>query len=100
MTARASNPSRAATRDRTPLAERGPQQRFLHAAMTELQLGRAAFAERFGMTKRALDNWLMPLGSTEYRDMPQMAWRYVSEVLAWHRQGAAAPASRRALTTP
>ncbi|WP_432263033.1 transcriptional regulator [Cupriavidus sp. TMH.W2] len=74
-------------RTRTPVAQRGPQQQFLHEAMTELQLGRVAFAERFGMTKRALDNWLMPSGSTGYRDMPQLAWRYVGEVLAWHRQG-------------
>lgn len=69
-----------------------PQQQFLREAMRELQLGRGAFAARFGATKRALDNWLLPATSNQYRDMPAMARQYIGEVLAWHRAGLVLPA--------
>ena len=72
-------------------AER-PQQQFLREAMAELQLGRTAFAARFGACKRALDNWLLPSTSNQYRDMPGMARQYIGEVLTWHRAGIVLPA--------
>lgn len=62
------------------------QQEFLRDAMTMLGLTREQFAERIGAKKRALDNWLLPSDSQEYRAMPDMAWKFVSEILEHHKQ--------------
>jgi len=51
-----------------------------------LGLTREQFAERIGAKKRALDNWLLPSDSQEYRAMPDMAWKFVSEILEHHKQ--------------
>ncbi|WP_454727859.1 MULTISPECIES: transcriptional regulator [Cupriavidus] len=61
-----------------------PQQDFLRAAMATLAMDRLTFAQRFGVTKRALDNWLLPDGSKQGRPMPGMAWKYIGEVLTRH----------------
>jgi aspartate carbamoyltransferase catalytic subunit len=42
---------------------------------------REAFAERIGSRKRALDAWLLPDDSSEYRAMPEVVRRFVSEIL-------------------
>ena len=57
------------------------QQRFLRQAMRALQLTRDEFAKRFGLTRRALDTWLLPLASSEFRSIPETARRYITEVL-------------------
>ena len=50
-------------------------------AMSELGMTREQFAERVGAKKRAPDNWLLSPDSSEYRSMPDMAWRFVREIL-------------------
>jgi aspartate carbamoyltransferase catalytic subunit len=57
------------------------QQEFLRHAMSELGTTREQFAERIGAKKRALDNWLLSPHSSEYRSMPDMAWKFVREIL-------------------
>lgn len=50
--------------------------------MRRLNMTREAFAERIGSRKRALDSWLLPDESAEYRAMPEVARRFVSEILS------------------
>ncbi len=58
------------------------QQAFLRDAMRRLNLTREAFAERIGSRKRALDAWLLPDESAEFRAMPEVVRRFVAEILA------------------
>jgi len=57
------------------------QQVLLRDAMRRLNMTREAFAERIGSRKRALDAWLLPDESAEYRAMPKVARRFVVEIL-------------------
>ena len=57
------------------------QQDFLRDAMRRLNLTRDAFAERLGVRRRTLDTWLLPEASGEARAMPDMAQKFVSEIL-------------------
>ncbi|WP_338926741.1 transcriptional regulator [Mycetohabitans endofungorum] len=57
------------------------QQEFLRHAMSELGMTREQFAERIGTKKRTLDNWLLSPDSNEYRSMPNMAWKFMREIL-------------------
>lgn len=68
----------------------GPQtqQEFLRHAISELGMTRAQFAQRIGTKKRTLDNWLLSTDSHEYRSMPEMAWKFVGEILKRQREGA------------
>jgi aspartate carbamoyltransferase catalytic subunit len=50
--------------------------------MRRLRMTRDAFSERIGMGRRALDTWLLPDDSPEMRAMPEIARRYISEILA------------------
>lgn len=58
------------------------QQAFLRDAMRRLNLTREAFAERIGSRKRALDAWLLPDESAEFRAMPEVVRRFVAEILS------------------
>ena len=58
-----------------------PQQAFLRDAMRRLNLTRDAFAERIGSRRRALDGWLLPDESGEFRAMPEVVRRFVLEIL-------------------
>lgn len=42
---------------------------------------RDEFASRFGITRRALDTWLLPPASSEFRPIAETARRYIAEVL-------------------
>ena len=64
-----------------------PQQSFLRDAMRRLNLTREAFAQRIGVSRRALDTWLLPEGSQESRGMPEIVQRFVSEILASPQSG-------------
>jgi aspartate carbamoyltransferase catalytic subunit len=64
------------------------QQVLLRDAMRRLAMTRDAFADRIGTRRRALDSWLLPDESNEFRAMPEVARRFVLEILA----NAAAPA--------
>lgn len=68
-----------------------PQQTFLRDAMRRLNMTRDAFAGRIGVTRRALDTWLLPEESQESRTMPEIVERFVQEIMA--RQSGADAAS-------
>lgn len=69
-----------------------PQQVFLRDAMRILNLTRESLSQRIGCTKRALDTWLLPEESGEFRAMPEMARRFISEILAASGTGGSAGA--------
>src|SRR3954469_18897455 len=58
------------------------QQVLLRDAMRRLDMTRDAFADRIGSRRRALDTWLLPDESKEFRAMPEVARRFVQEILA------------------
>src|SRR5476651_2295677 len=58
------------------------QQVLLRDAMRRLAMTRDAFADRIGSRRRALDSWLLPDESNEFRAMPEVARRFVLEILA------------------
>jgi aspartate carbamoyltransferase catalytic subunit len=58
------------------------QQVLLRDAMRRLDMTRDAFADRIGSRRRALDSWLLPDDSNEFRSMPEVARRFVQEILA------------------
>ena len=49
-----------------------PQQAFLRDAMRRLNMTREAFANRIGVSRRALDTWLLPDDSQESRGLPEI----------------------------
>jgi aspartate carbamoyltransferase catalytic subunit len=59
-----------------------PQQVLLRDAMRRLDMTRDVFADRIGSRRRALDSWLLPEDSKEFRAMPEVARRFVLEILA------------------
>ena len=58
-----------------------PQQAFLRDAMRRMNMTRDAFANRIGVSRRALDTWLLPEDSQESRSMPEIVGRFVSEIV-------------------
>jgi len=62
------------------------QQEFLREAMTNLNMTRDQFAERIGTTRRRIDNWLLPSDSKGYREMDEMAWKFIREILQHKRK--------------
>ncbi|RKP51952.1 aspartate carbamoyltransferase [Pararobbsia silviterrae] len=58
-----------------------PQQVFLRDAMRRLNMTRDAFSSRIGVSRRALDTWLLPEDSQECRAMPEIVERFVTEIL-------------------
>jgi aspartate carbamoyltransferase catalytic subunit len=59
-----------------------PQQAFLRDAMRRMNMTRDTFASRIGVSRRALDTWLLPDDSQESRAMPEIVERFVSELLS------------------
>lgn len=57
------------------------QQVFLRDAMRRLNFTREAFSQRLGVSRRALDSWLLPDDSAEMRKMPDIAQRFVLEIM-------------------
>lgn len=64
-----------------------PQQSFLRDAMRRLNLTRETFALRIGVSRRAIDTWLLPDDSQESRTMPEIVQRFVSEILTSQKSG-------------
>lgn len=60
------------------------QQDYLRQAMSQLSMTRNQFSERIGASRRSLDTWLLPSESKEYRSMPEMAWKFIREILENH----------------
>lgn len=71
-----------------------PQQVLLRDAMRRLDMTRDAFADRIGSRRRALDTWLLPDESGEYRAMPEVVRRFVQEILS-HRAARAPESTQR-----
>jgi len=62
------------------------QQEFLRSAMAELGgLTREAFSKRLGCAQRTLDKWLLPNESGDHRQMDEVIWNLVREILAHER---------------
>ncbi|MGZ0002651.1 transcriptional regulator [Burkholderia gladioli] len=59
------------------------QQEFLREAMQSLGLTRAAFAARISVPEKTLNKWLAPVDTGDYRNMPDVVWAYVREILVW-----------------
>lgn len=59
------------------------QQEFLREAMQSLGLTRAAFAARISVPEKTLNKWLAPGDTGDYRNMPDVVWAYVREILVW-----------------
>ncbi len=57
------------------------QQQFLRRSMRQLNLTREALAQRISVSKRALDSWLLPAGSNEFRVMPTIVQQYLTEIV-------------------
>ena len=57
------------------------QQQFLRRSMRQLNLTRDALAQRISVSKRALDSWLLPADSNEFRVMPPVVERFLSEIV-------------------
>jgi len=57
------------------------QQVFLRDAMRRLNLTRDVFSQRIGVKRRALDTWLLPENSQEFRAMPEVVSRFVTEIV-------------------
>lgn len=64
-----------------------PQQAFLRDAMRRLNMTRETFAGRIGVSRRALDTWLLPDDSQESRAMPEIVERFVSEIVVHGEPG-------------
>lgn len=62
------------------------QQEFLRDAMIALNMTRDEFAQRIGTTRRRIDNWLLPSESKGYREMDEMAWKFIREILQHERK--------------
>ena len=60
-----------------------PQRDLIRYAMERLDLPtRQQFADRFGLSKRTLDNWLIPDdASKEFRKMPTVVSMFICYVL-------------------
>ena len=58
------------------------QQPFLRSAMAELNMTRNSFSERLGCARRTLDKWLLPSSSKDFRNMDEIVWVLVREILA------------------
>jgi aspartate carbamoyltransferase catalytic subunit len=57
------------------------QQQFLRRSMRQLNLTRDALAQRISVKKRALDSWLLPAESNEFRVMPSIVQQFLSEMV-------------------
>ncbi|WP_080430186.1 transcriptional regulator [Burkholderia ubonensis] len=62
------------------------QQEFLREAMQALGLTRAAFATRISVPEKTLNKWLASANTGDYRNMPDVVWAYVREILVWDAQ--------------
>src|SRR3546814_14096188 len=49
--------------------------------MHRLDLTRDVLSERIGVKRSALDTWLLPEGSQEFRAMPEVVSRFVTEIV-------------------
>ncbi|PXX20989.1 MULTISPECIES: transcriptional regulator [Burkholderia] len=56
--------------------------------MAILGMTRAEFAQRISVPSKTLDKWLAPAGTSDFRNMPDVVWAYVREILDWTKKRA------------
>lgn len=61
------------------------QQVFLRESMVVMGLNRRQFADRFHVSKRRLDNWLLPFGSDGAREIDTSVQQFIREVVRLHK---------------
>jgi hypothetical protein len=57
------------------------QQDFRLAAMRQCGMGRHEFAAHISAGRSALDKWLLPEDSADFRAVPEMGRAYISQVV-------------------
>lgn len=60
------------------------QQKFILKSMAVLTIDRDAFAKRIGTISKTLESWLLPSTSKDFQHMPDMAWKYIQEIVDNH----------------
>lgn len=59
------------------------QQDFLRDAMNKLGMTRDEMCRRLSVPRKTFDKWMAPEGTKDYRNMPEIVWSYVRDVLKW-----------------
>lgn len=57
------------------------QELFLKDAMHRLGMTKEELAQRISVTRKCLGKWMARHGSSEFRLMPKMAWKFIGEIL-------------------
>jgi len=70
------------------------QQTLLRDSMRKLDLTRNAFAERIGVSRRALDTWLLPASSGGHRAMPDVVAKMIASLPGLEPESAQASSLR------
>lgn len=68
----------------TMRVETRTQQEFLVDAMAQLGMDENAFAERIGTTRKVLDGWMLSPNDKKFVSMPDVAWKFIGELLEQH----------------
>lgn len=55
---------------------------FLQDAMHRLAMTKEEFAQRISVSKKCLSKWMSRHGTSEFRNMPPIAWKFIGEILA------------------
>jgi len=61
---------------------------FVQDAMRRLNMTKEGLAQRIGVSTPGLEKWMARHGTSDFRNMPSMAWKFIGEIL----EHAAAPA--------
>jgi hypothetical protein len=59
------------------------REEFLRDAIQRSGLTRAGFAKRISVWEKTLDKWLAPAETSDFRNMPDVVWAYIREILFW-----------------
>lgn len=57
------------------------QELFLKDAMRRLGMTKDELAQRISVTRKCLVKWMARYGSSEFRIMPKMAWKFIGEIM-------------------
>lgn len=61
------------------------QQGLLRDAMVTLGMTREQLAARLNVGEKALNRWMAPTGSKEFRTMPPIAMSYIQDIISWRK---------------
>lgn len=54
---------------------------FVKDAMRRLKMTKEEFARRIGVSTTGLEKWMARHGTSDFRNMPSMAWKFIGEIL-------------------